>query len=184
VSFPVELASRRLSGATLARRFPGATVVDVTSKGPAPWVRFSPFYPHGGVPVPGRPGEVGQSVEGVWQGLKVFAAEGVDPTRWAVASTRGIKRGGKARGPVRGHDVGGTLVDYAAARRLVYLPSYLWVLTHNLAAEVAELRTLAVAGPVVLLDYETNRDVADLSKPLSHAALVRYHLAGTWPGMS
>ena len=34
---------------------------------------------------------------------------------------------------------------------------------------------------VVLLDYETNGDVEDLSSPLSHAALVRYYLEGKWP---
>ena len=35
--------------------------------------------------------------------------------------------------------------------------------------------------PVVLLDYETNGDVEDLSRPLSHAALVKCHLEGEWP---
>jgi hypothetical protein len=34
---------------------------------------------------------------------------------------------------------------------------------------------------VVLLDYETNSDIEDLTKPLSHASLVKRHLEGTWP---
>ena len=34
---------------------------------------------------------------------------------------------------------------------------------------------------LVLLDYETNEDVEDLSRPLSHASLIKHHLEGTWP---
>jgi hypothetical protein len=57
------------------KAFPCARIIDVTSKGPKPWVRFSPFYPHGNVPVANSPAYTAQSVEGVWQGLKVFASE-------------------------------------------------------------------------------------------------------------
>ena len=181
---PITVESRRQKPATVAARHPGAAVVDVTSKGPQPWVRFSPFYPHGGVPIPHTPGTVAQSVEGLWQGLKVFATEDIDPAKWAVTTMAGIKRGGAKRGPVAGHRSGvgsETILGYRAARYHIYLPAYLWVLTHNLTAEVQQLREMLQAGPVVLLDYETNGDVDDLARPLSHAALVAAHLAGAWP---
>lgn len=181
---PIAVASRRLAPATLARRFPGAEVLDVTSKGLDPWVRLSPFYPHGGIPVPGSPGLFAQSVEGLWQGLKVFEREDIDPSKWAITDMAGIKRGGTRRGAVLGHRFGmGTdiLLDYRDARHRVYLPAYRWVLEHRLAAEVAELARRSAAGPVVLLDYETNADADDLSAPLSHAALVARFVAGDWP---
>ena len=38
---PVQIASRRASQAALLARFPGAALIDVTSRGDAPWVRFS-----------------------------------------------------------------------------------------------------------------------------------------------
>ena len=47
-------------------------ILDLTSKAAEPWVRFSPFYPHGDIPVPFSAGRTAQSVEGIWQGLKVF----------------------------------------------------------------------------------------------------------------
>ena len=50
-----------------------------------------------------------------------------------------------------------------------------------LAAEVKRLRGEITVRPVVLLDYETNGDVEDLSRPLSHAALVVRYLQGKWP---
>jgi hypothetical protein len=161
-----------------------ATVVDVTSRGPHPWVRFSPFYPHGGIPVPLSPGAVATSVEAIWQALKVF--DGADVDRALLTATRmtGLKRTVRRYGPVRGHRAGldgAELLDYATARHRIYLPAYRHVLEHHLGPDVARLRTLAEAGPLVLLDYTTNGDVANLATPLSHAALIRRHLLGEWP---
>ena len=75
----------------------GEQIIDVTSKGPDPWVRFSPFYPHGGIPVPFSPGEVAASVEGIWQGLKVFENADVDPTSLANTKMKGIQRASTGR---------------------------------------------------------------------------------------
>ncbi|MGL4553312.1 MAG: DUF6939 family protein [Gemmataceae bacterium] len=178
---PVTVESRRKKLATIEKQWPGATVIDVTSKGEEPWVRFSPFYPHGGIPIPGMPGEVAQSVEGLWQGLKVFEREGVDPSRWAITTMAGIKRSGKSRGAVRGHRFGDELLGYRDARWRIYLPAYRWVLENQLADEMARLRGHAASGPLVLLDYETNGDIDDLASPLSHAALVAALVEHRWP---
>ena len=181
----IVVESRRKRPATIAKAWPDALVVDVTSKGEEPWVRFSPFYPHGGIPVPGSPGTFAESVEGLWQGLKVFEHEGVDPSRWEIRNMKGIKRAaGGRRGKVLGHRFGiesDVLLGYREARHRIYLPAYRWVLEHRLAAEVCRLRDELATKTVVLLDYETNADVEDLSSPLSHAALVKYHLEGAWP---
>ncbi|MGK5555383.1 DUF6939 family protein, partial [Actinomadura kijaniata] len=154
------------------RDFPDALILDVTSKGEEPWVRLSPFYPHGGIPVPGHPGRVSESVEGVWQALKVFETEAEDFGKLRVATMRGIKRTVRRLGPPLGHRLDGRLLGYEEARRRIYLPTYRWMLDHRAADLVAELRGLSAARTVVLLDYTTNADVADLSTPLSHAALV------------
>ncbi len=179
----LHLYNRRAVARALAAH-PGATVLDLTSRGPAPWVRFSPFFPHMGIPVPLSPGVTAASVEGIWQGLKVFEHADVDASKLQVTSMRGLKRTVGKHGRVLGHRAGLTgdrLLPYVAARRQIYLPSYRWVLERRLQAELAELRALAAAGDVVLLDYETNADVDDASRPLSHASLVIRHLDGTWP---
>jgi hypothetical protein len=182
---PVAIVSRRRKLANVEKEWPGALVLDVTSRGEEPWVRFSPFYPHGGIPIPGSPGVLAQSVEGLWQGLKVFENEGVDPSRWAITDMKGIKRaaGGK-RGKVLGHRFGiesDVLLGYRDARLRIYLPAYRWVLEDRLADLTRRLRGKMAARTLVLLDYETNADVEDLSAPLSHAALVKLHLEGDWP---
>lgn len=181
---PIHVESRRKNRATVEKAWPGAWIIDVTSKGEPPWVRFSPFYPHGGIPVPNTLGTMAQSVEGLWQGLKVFEHEDIDPSRWEIDDMQGIKRAGRTRGRVLGHRFGvgsGVLLGYREARYRIYLPAYRWVLENCLAAEVAQLREEMANKSVVLLDYETNGDVEDLSRPLSHAVLVKCYLEGTWP---
>jgi len=183
---PVAIESHRKKLATVERAWPGALICDVTSRGEEPWVRFSPFFPHGGIPIPNSPGISAQCVEGLWQGLKVFEREDIDPSRWEITSLKGIKRAGGMRGKVLGHrfGVGSTvLLDYREARYRIYLPAYFWVLENRLTAEVERLREKMATRPVVLLDYETNSDVEDLSRPLSHAVLIKHFLEGSWPSL-
>ncbi|WNV82049.1 DUF6939 family protein [Umezawaea sp. Da 62-37] len=180
----VHVVSRRRGAVGIAKAHPGAVVVDVTSKGPLPWVRLSPFFPHGGIPLPLSPGMTGESVEGIWQALKVFDAADVDLGKLRVTSMGGLKRTVRRFGAVRGHRAGvegGELLAYEVARRRIYLPAYRWVLENRVGAELDELRALDGRQDVVLLDYTTNGDVADLSSPLSHAALVRRWLEDDWP---
>src|SRR4029077_8290920 len=80
----VHVESRRRKRAAIEKAWPDALIADVTSKGEEPWVRFSPFWPHGGIALPNSPGEFAESVEGLWQGLKVFEKEEIDPSRWAI----------------------------------------------------------------------------------------------------
>ncbi|MFC4158366.1 DUF6939 family protein [Chitinimonas lacunae] len=177
------VASRRSSKAAIVDHA-NRVVIDLTSKAAQPWVRFSPFYPHGAIPVPGWPDLTAQSVEGIWQGLKVFEHEGTDLSRLELSTMRGIKRSGAKRGRVLGHQAGpsGELLSYVTARRAIYLPAYRWVLEHCLQAEVAALRELAQEKSIRLLDYETNCSVDDTTAPLSHAFLVACFVRGEWPG--
>lgn len=159
-------------------------IIDVTSKGPEPWVRFSPFYPHGGIPVPFSAGHTSMSVEGIWQGLKVFEGHDVDISKFANDRMKGLKRTVRKFGQVRGHRdgvEGERLLTYLHARFLIYLPTYRWLLEHKLERELEELRTLARERKVVLLDYETNQDPQSLARPLSHAGLIKRYLLDDWP---
>jgi hypothetical protein len=159
-------------------------VLDVTSRGPEPWLRFSPFYPHGGIPVPFSPGVRAESVEGIWQGLKVFERAGIDPVKFRITSMRGLKRSSRKYGRILGHRAGvagDRLLTYVAARHCIYLPVYHWVLDNRLGDLVEALRALSDNSSVTLLDYSVNGDVDDPSRPLSHAALIGLYVKGSWP---
>lgn len=181
VQLSIRVAGRRRAMASLTAAFPGAEIIDVTSKAPQPWVRLSPFYPHGGIPVPYCDGVTGQSVEGIWQALKVFQHYDVDPAKLEITAMKGLKRTVRRYGPVLGHRTGlygDRLLPYETARRRIYLPAYRWILEHRVADLVERLRD---KKDVVLLDYTTNGDVTDTASPLSHAALIQLYTEGRWP---
>lgn len=174
----LSIVSKRSSLEGVRKRFPDARILDVTSAGPQPWVKFSPFYPIGGVPVPFSEGSVSYTVEGIWQGLKVFAHADIDVSKFAIQSMKGLKRSARQLGRVLGHRRGvfGTeLLDYRSARSEIYLPSYRFVL-EQLGEELEQMAELASGRQLVLLDYNTNRDLDDVSKPLSHASLIAARL--------
>lgn len=180
---PLIVESRRKKEATLRKAYPDARIIDLTSKGENPRVKFSPFYPHGDIPLPFSGDLTAQSVEGIWQGLKVFETHDIDTSKFAVTSMKGLKRTLRRYGTVLGHrkGVSGTeLLDYYQARIAIYLPSYLWVLENCLQDEVQELRGLSANQTVLLLDYETNSDIKNLAKPLSHAGLVKRYCENNW----
>lgn len=179
------VASRSKSRESLQKRYGEDTVIlDLTSRGQPPWLRFSPFYPHGDIPVPFSPGQFSMTVEGIWQGLKVFESADVDKSKLTITSMKGIKRTSRTYGKVLGHRTGLTgdeLLSYAQARRLIYLPSYRWVLDNRVQDLLDELKCQVAENTVVLLDYQTNCNLDDLSSPLSHAGLVKRYLEGDWP---
>ncbi len=175
----ITVHSRRTPVAKLEAKYPGATFIDVTSRGPEPWVRFSPFFPLGDLPVPFTAGRTGASVEGIWQGLKVFESADVDLAVMAKTSMRGLKRTVRRYGACLGHRRGvdgDTLLGYIEDAHAIYVPLYRFALEQRLQAEVLELEALARNQSVVLLDYETNCDVDDPRRPLSHAGLVAAYL--------
>ncbi len=152
-----------------------ATIIDTTSKGEMPWVKFSPFYPVGNIPIPFSDPQTAQSVEGIWQGLKVFESEDIDPKRFEIKTMKGLKRTLRKYGKCLGHRDGingQKLLGYIEARKQIYVPAYNWVLANRLSNLIEELVELAMNQTVVLLDYETNSNIEDIAKPLSHATLI------------
>lgn len=182
---PVIIANKRSKPENLRKKLgTDIEIIDVTSQGDQPWVRFSPFWPHGNIPVPFSNGILGASVEGIWQALKVFESEDIDESKLLVTNMRGLKRTVRSLGTVLGHRKGikgEELLPYRQARELIYLPCYRWVLDNCLQSELKQLRAKATTGTVVLLDYQTNGDIDDLKTPLSHAALVERFLEDDWP---
>lgn len=181
---PFILENKRRKPESLTKLYPESLLVDVTSKGDQPWVKFSPFYPHGNIPVPLSNDCFAASVEGIWQGLKVFEGTDIDTTKFAVSNLKGLKRTVRKYGRCLGHRAGvkGThLLSYREARLQIYLPAYQWVLDNCLQAEITQLIEKGREQLVILLDYETNADVENLTKPLSHASLIIKYIAGQYP---
>ena len=182
VMITVESKKKKLE--TLKKDYPDAMIIDVTSHADNEFVQFSPFYPHGGIPIPFTEGVTSQSVEGIWQGLKVFENYNIDTSKFRIKNMKDVKRTTRKYGKCLGHRKGirsTELLDYIEARKKIYLPSYKWVLDNKLQKLVTAIRVIAKNKPVVLLDYETNADVNDYRKPLSHASLIKAYIEGNYP---
>ena len=164
----------------------GVVVIDVTQNGTDPtFVKFSPFFPHGRIPIPGPNHVFTKTVEGAWQGLKVFENEGVDLSMLGTANSKKRSANHK-RGAVVGHAITRracnssgeeedmtVIIGYVEARKQLYVPMYEYVLEHYLKNEIELLRGLVREGNrVILLDYDTNEDIEFTGKPLSHASLI------------
>ena len=88
--------NKRCSQEKLKKEFPGCIIIDVTSKGEGEWQNLSPFYPHGDIPIPFTENITSMSVEGIWQGLKVFENGDIDKSSFRNGTMKGIKRTGKS----------------------------------------------------------------------------------------
>jgi len=169
---------------SLKEKYPDAMIIDVTSKAQDEFVKFSPFYPIGGIPVPFTEGLVALSVEGIWQGLKVFEDVDIDTSLFSKRDMKNMKRTKRKFGHCLGHRKGvhgEELLSYIEARKQIYLPCYKWVLENKLQKLVTVIRIISKNKPVVLLDYNTNPDVNNPKKPLSHASLIKAYIEGNYP---
>ena len=165
----------------ILKEYPNAVIFDVTSKGE--YKTLSPFYPHGGIPIPFSGSVTSQSVEGIWQGLKVFEHEGIDFSCFDNKTMKNLKRTVRTHGRCIGHQKGigsKELLGYLTARRDIYVPSYNWMLENKCQKEIQYFKELLDEGKtIVFLDYDTNENIEDTSKPLSHASLIKSYLLNT-----
>lgn len=179
------IESKRKKLATILKQYPDAIFADVTSSAKDGLVKLSPFYPHGGIPVPFSEGFTATCVEAIWQGLKVFESCDVDIQMFKNDTMKNIKRTVRRFGKPLGHRKGvyGTeLLGYIEARKQIYIPTYKWVLENKVANIIERLRTASNEGKtIILLDYDTNADVENAKKPLSHASLIKAYVEGTYP---
>jgi hypothetical protein len=155
----------------VARLPAGALLYDVSSRASAPFAKLSPFYPHGGIPVPGMPGTYSDSVEGVWQGLKVIQGE-VDPSCFKG-------KGRKRRGRPEGHRFGEKLLGYLEARQAIYIPTYEFLWRECIGQDLRRhFFSHAAQGTIQYFhDRDNNGDPMDPSAPLAHASILAGLLA-------
>lgn len=181
----IYVVNKKRKEENILRDYPGAIILDITSKSSYAQ-KLSPFYPHGNIPIPFSNGATAMSVEGIWQGLKVFEHEDVCMDSFANDTMKNLKRTVRRLGYPKGHRKGihgSELLDYLSARILIYLPSYEWVLENvpDVRNIVDKIKKKSEETDIVLLDYNTNLDFRNLSTPLSHAGLVKLYIEGNYP---
>ncbi len=180
----IVIESHKKSRKSILEKYPGAKIIDVTSHATDNFVKLSPFYPHGDIPVPFTENMKAKSVEGIWQGLKVFENHDIDTSLFRNDTMENLKRSTRKYGKMQGHRKGvgnDELLGYLAARHEIYVPTYRWVLENKVKGLIKWLREERKKRTIVLLDYNTNPNVNDPGKPLSHAYLIKAYVEGLYP---
>lgn len=180
----IVIANKRSKPENLLKKYPGAIIADVTSHAKDDLVKLSPFYPHGDIPVPFSEGWTSSCVEAIWQGLKVFETADVDTAIFSNTTMKNIKRTVRRLGKPLGHRKGvcGTeLLGYIEARKQIYIPSFRWMLENKVPRIMDKLKEASKSKTIILLDYNTNEDVDNPKKPLSHAFLIKAYAEGLYP---
>src|SRR5262245_33297337 len=144
----------------------GVRIYDVSSYADPPFCLFSPLWAHGGIPIPGSPGLTSDSVEGIWQGLKVIRGK----TAPHLFRGKGQKRGGKPAG----HLYGDRLLGIVEARLKIYKVAYEWVLDNRIEPALIEgFVTDAFAGVTQHFhDLSDNGDVNNPDEGWAHASVL------------
>lgn len=147
----------------------GAIVYDVSSYGDPPYCTLSPMWVYGSIPIPGMPGVTSDTVEGVWQGLKVI--------RGAIAPRYFQGACGKRGGKPAGHRYGDKLLKIVEAREKIYRVTYEWVLNNRVDSSLIEgfvARSLA-GERQYFHDVSDNGNIGNPDEGWAHAAvLVQY----------
>ena len=143
---------------------------DVSSYAEPPFRYLSPltYAPDISLPVPGMDGVVAQSVESVWQGLKVIDGK-IDKKLFT-------RRPKKREGIVEGHYYGAKMLAIEEARELIYIPTYNLYLNHYASeATDAILEEQRAGKTVYVYDVSDNGDIR-IPEPLAHSSVLATYL--------
>lgn len=130
--------------------------------------RLSPYYPHGGIPIPNSPDLYVNSINEVWRILctknngEFFSS---DNTK--IRFRKGVNIN--------------EFWTYTEARWKILIPLYCWML-ENKAFEIVEyLRKQSSLATIVIIDRTLNSNINNLDEPLSCAFLLKAYIEGKGP---
>jgi len=166
-------------------------IANISTDNTAKFRYLHPTFPHGGIPVPGATSDddvqLAASVEGLYEGLKVFTNTGISTTSMTNTDMRNIKRyqsqsKGKFLG-YKGNIHNDALLNEEEAREAIYLPAFKYVLDGPANAYLHPLiEALDEGRRVVLVDSKKQQHkLSDTQHPVSYAVLIASYLKGTYP---
>jgi hypothetical protein len=174
------VAVSRIGGLRTLNR-PEILSVDTLAAGDVGMQRWRPLCPFNvletaELPVPGRPELRSRSMEAVWQGLKVV--EGRLDLDQLTSVPHKRPPDDQRREDYRYADsefmLGEKTLDLVTARYLIYLPTYLFVLSYAVSTDLlASIEDwLATGRDVAFYDWDANMDIDDGRSSFSHSALL------------
>lgn len=150
-------------------KYQNAIIVDLTIIGKVNiFNRLSPYYPHGGIPIPNTPNLCLSSVNEVWQKLCVNRCDNLNNTQHKDIMFR------------KGLYIN-EYWTYTEARRKIFIPLYCWMLENRVYNIVEYLREQSPMKRIVIIDNSINDNIDNIGQPLSSAFLLKAYIEGKAP---
>lgn len=133
-----------------------------------PFSILSPYYLHGGIPVPYTYNTYLNSVRDVWCALR---------TARGVNSSKTNPNDFKFRKGLNANDYW----TYKEARKKILIPLYCWMLEEKAFNMVNYLRSIFQSQPIIIADFTINSDIENTDEALSFAYLLKSYIEGSGP---
>lgn len=130
------------------------------------WASLHPAYPHGNIPIPFFEDQKAISVEGVWEGLKLFETCGVDDSKFYITDMQKIRRTEDYYGKYIGHRVGSAILSYEEAYETIYKKLYKIILETAAKDTFQKLKKLNEKEPIIIIDDTENMMAGHIIKDL------------------
>ncbi len=127
---------------------------------------LSPFTIYRGIPVPGQKNTFSDTVEGIWQGLKIIKGK----TDFSYFHGKGRKRLGRPSG----HLYKDRRIGLIEARKKIYVPSFEFIWANRISPATRQhFVELAFDDvPQYFLDVDSNGDINNPTSAYAHSALI------------
>lgn len=150
-------------------KYQNVIIVDLTTiYGGNIFDKLSPYYPHGGIPIPNTPNLYQSSVNKVWQELCIKKNSNLNKSGYKNIMFR------------KGLNIN-EYWSYTEARREIFIPLYCWMLENKAFNIVEYLRKRTLKSTIVIIDKSTNCNIDNIDEPLSCAFLLKAYIEGTEP---
>lgn len=140
------------------RKYMGKVYIDLTNR----FNKLSPYFNHGGIPIPNTPKVEMNSVSAVWNALCI-KSEKLDCSKFR-----------------KGLNIN-EYWNYVEARKNILIPIYRWVLENKVFDIILELRKFVPQTDIVIIDNSINCDIDNTDKPFSFAFLLKSFIEGEKP---
>lgn len=168
-----------------------ALIAHISTDNTAHFRALHPTFPHGKIPIPGADATAehrhAASVEGLYEGMKVFSNATISYASMENTDMRNIKRYQSAsKGQFQGYKEAlnsNVLLNELQARQKLYLPAYKFVLDGAAHSYLEPLMdALAQGKKVVLVDSKKQQHkISDEQHPISYALLIALYLKNEYP---
>ncbi len=127
---------------------------------------LSPFIQYGKIPIPGMKRKHSDTVEGIWQGLKIIKGN--------IDNSYFKGKGRIRKGKPEGHLFNNSKISYIQARKKIYTSAWDFVWENRIDESLKKkfIQDAITNIPQYFFDVDNNGDIFNKNEPYAHSAYI------------